>query len=81
VGALRANRLRTGCRCFPLELEVLVHILRIVLSGNDAPKIVPDESLGNGLVFRMAVTVNLCTWLSHFAWHRYGIEEVHEAWH
>ena len=49
-------------------------------SGNDTPKIVPDKSLGSGLVFRMAVTVDLWTWLSHFAWHRYGLEEVHEAW-
>jgi len=52
VGALRASCLRTGCRCFLLELEVLVHTLRIVLSSNDAPKIVPNKSLGNGLLFK-----------------------------
>ena len=57
--ALRVNRLRTVFRCFLLELEVLVHTLRIVLSSNDAPKIVPDKSLGNGLLVKMAVAVNL----------------------
>jgi len=80
VCTLRASQFCTACRCFPLELEVFVHMLSIVLSGDDAPKIVPDKSLGNGLVYKMAVTVNLWTWLSHCAWHRYGFKEVHEAW-
>jgi len=59
VCALRVNRLHTGFHYFLLELEVLAHRLRVALSGNDAPKIVPDKSLGSGLVFRMAVTVSL----------------------
>ena len=57
--ALGVNRLHTSFHYFLLELGVLAHRLRIALSGNDAPKIVPDKSLGNGLVFRMAVTVDL----------------------
>lgn len=66
--ALRASRLRTGCRCFLLELEVLVHTFRIVFSGNDAPKIIPDKSLvGNVLVFRMASAVNVCGRGSHIS--------------
>ena len=77
---LRASRLCTGFRCFLLEFQALVHTFRIVLSGNDAPKIIPDKSLGNGLVFKMAVAVNLWTWISHFAWHRHGLEKVHKAW-
>ena len=78
--ALRASRLRTDFRCFPLELGVLVHILRIVPSGNDAPKAVPDKSLGSDIVIKMVVDVNLWTWLSRFAWHRHSFEEVHKAW-
>lgn len=62
-----------------LKLEVLAHRSMIVKSGNDAPKAVPDKSAENGLIFRMAVAVNLWTRLSHFAWHRYGLWEVHEA--
>ena len=83
VGALRVNHFHTGSVCFQyflLGLEVLPHRSSIVLSGNGAPIIVPDKSLGNGLVFKMAVAVNFWTWLSHFAWHRYGFKEVHEAW-
>jgi len=63
-----------------LKLDVLAHRLKIAPSGNEAPRLVPDKSLRNGLVFRMAVTVNLWTWPLLFAWHRYGLEEVHEAW-
>jgi hypothetical protein len=47
---MRAGCLRTRFHYFLLELEVLVHILRIVLSGDDAPEIVPDKSLGNGRI-------------------------------
>ena len=65
--ALRASRLRTRFHYFLLELEVLVHMLSIIPSGNNTPKVVPDKSLGNGLAFRMAATVNLWTWPSHFA--------------
>jgi hypothetical protein len=59
--ALRVSRLHTRFHYFLLELEALAHRLMIVISGNDAPKIIPDKSLGSGLVFRMAVTVNLWT--------------------
>ena len=77
---LRVNHSRAGLRYFLLELEVLAHRSSIVRSGNDAPKVVPDKSLGNGHVLKLAVAVNLWTRLSHFAWHRYGLEEIHEAW-
>lgn len=59
VYTLRASRLRTSFRRFLLELEVLVYKSRIVLSGNDASKVIPDKSLGNVLVFKMVVAVNM----------------------
>jgi hypothetical protein len=57
VCALRVSRWHIVFIYFLLELEVLAHRLMIIISGNDAPKIVPDKSLGSGLVFRIAVTV------------------------
>jgi hypothetical protein len=78
--ALRINHKCTGFRYFLLEIEVLAHRLTIEPSGNEASMIVPDKSLGDGFVFRMAVTVDLWTCLSPFSWHRYGLEGVHEVW-
>ena len=56
---VRASRLHTSFRRFLRELEVHVYIFRIVLSGNDASKVIPDKSLGNVLVFKMVVAVNI----------------------
>ena len=78
--ALRASFLRTSLHYFLLDLEVPVYTLRIIPSGNDAPKIIPDKSLGNGFVFKMAVAMSLWTWSSHFAWPRHDFEKVHKAW-
>ena len=56
--AVRVNRMRTSFHYFLLELDVHAHTLRIVPSGNDAPKIVPDKSLENhGLLFKMVVAI------------------------
>ena len=76
--ALRVNRLHTGFHYFLLEVEVLAHRLRIALSGNDAPKIVPEKGLGSDLVIqngcnRKFVNVNVAlTFCLASLWSRGG---------
>ena len=47
VRALSVGHLRRGFLHFFHKLEVLLNRPRIIIARNDAPKIIPDEGLGN----------------------------------